>query len=111
MTCKFIDLPPALSTLIQFFVEGANALSHLSAVTETVNPMKTLLHADVPRGMANRGFTLIEAALTTAIVGTGVLSIMAAQQAYLRKNDWAQRAGTENGCKYAEAFRKITFRT
>ena len=25
--------------------------------------------------------------------------------------DWAQRAGTENGCKYAEAFRKVTFRT
>ncbi len=46
-----------------------------------------------PRRVA-RGFTLIEAALTTVIVGTGVLSIMAAQQAYLRKNDWAQRAGT-----------------
>ncbi len=25
--------------------------------------------------------------------------------------DWAQRAGDENGCKYAEAFRKVTFRT
>ena len=28
------------------------------------------------------------------IVGTGVLSIVAAQQAYHKKNDWAQRSGT-----------------
>ncbi len=40
------------------------------------------------------GFTLIEAALTTVIVGTGVLAIVAAQQAYHQKNTWAQRAGT-----------------
>ncbi len=40
------------------------------------------------------GFTLIEAALTTVIVSTGVLAILAAQQAYHRKNDWAQRTGT-----------------
>ena len=40
------------------------------------------------------GFTLIEAALATVIIGTGVLSILAAQQAYHRKNDWAQRTGT-----------------
>jgi hypothetical protein len=40
------------------------------------------------------GFTLIEAALTTVIVGTGVLAIMAAQQAYHQKNGWAQRTGT-----------------
>lgn len=40
------------------------------------------------------GFTLVEAALTTVIIGTGVLSIVAAQQAYHMKNDWAQRTGT-----------------
>ena len=40
------------------------------------------------------GFTLIEAALTTVIIGTGVLAIVAAQQAYHKKNDWAQRTGT-----------------
>ncbi|MEX0744063.1 MAG: hypothetical protein WD118_00565 [Phycisphaeraceae bacterium] len=40
------------------------------------------------------GFTLIEAALTTVIVGTGVLAIVAAQQAYHMKNNWAQRTGT-----------------
>lgn len=40
------------------------------------------------------GFTLIEAALTTVIVGTGVLAMLSAQQAYHMKNDWAQRTGT-----------------
>ncbi|MFW6039112.1 MAG: type IV pilus modification PilV family protein [bacterium] len=40
------------------------------------------------------GFTLIEAALTTVIVGTGVLAIVAAQQAYHQQNDWAQHTGT-----------------
>jgi len=41
-----------------------------------------------------QGFTLIEAALTTVIIGTGVLAIVAAQQAYHQKNGWAQRSGT-----------------
>jgi hypothetical protein len=36
----------------------------------------------------------MEAALATVIVGTGVLAIVAAQQAYHRKNDWAQRTST-----------------
>ena len=40
------------------------------------------------------GFTLIEAALTTIIVGTGVLAILEAQQNFHIKNDWAQRTGT-----------------
>lgn len=53
-----------------------------------------------------RGFTLIEAALTTVIVGTGVLSIVAAQQAYLRKNDWAQREAT--GILLANEIRELT---
>jgi hypothetical protein len=34
----------------------------------------------------------MEAALTTVIIGTGVLAIIEAQQAYLRKNDYAVRA-------------------
>ena len=40
------------------------------------------------------GFTLIEAALTTVIVGTGVLAIISAQQAYHMKNNWATRTTT-----------------
>lgn len=47
-----------------------------------------------PRRRRAAGFTLIEAALTTVIVGTGVLAIVAAQQAYHQKNAWSQRTGT-----------------
>jgi hypothetical protein len=53
-----------------------------------------------------RGFTLIEATLTTVIVGTGVLAIVAAQQAYHIKNDWAQRAAT--GLLLANELREMT---
>ncbi len=55
------------------------------------NPRPDTRH---PAHARARGFTLIEAALTTVIVGTGVLAIVAAQQAYHQKNDWAQRTGT-----------------
>lgn len=40
------------------------------------------------------GFTLIEAALVTMIVGIGVTAIIAAQQAFHQENAWAQRMGT-----------------
>lgn len=40
------------------------------------------------------GFTLIETTLAIVIVGVGVLSIVAAQQAYHIKNDYALRTGT-----------------
>jgi len=53
-----------------------------------------------------RGFTLIEAALTTVIIGTGVLAIVAAQQTYVQKNDWAQRTGT--GMLLANELRELT---
>ena len=46
------------------------------------------------RRASGGGFTLIEAALTTVIVGTGVLAMVAAQQAYHQKNDWATRTNT-----------------
>lgn len=46
------------------------------------------------RHRRNGGFTLIEAALTTVIIGTGVLAILSAQQAYHIKNDWSQASGT-----------------
>lgn len=54
----------------------------------------------------SRGFTLIEAALTTVIVGTGVLAIVAAQQAYHAKNQWAVRTGT--GMLLANELRELT---
>ncbi len=39
-----------------------------------------------------RGFTLIETALATVIVGVGVLSIVAAQQAFHKQNAWSSHA-------------------
>ena len=52
------------------------------------------------------GFTLIEAALTTVIVGTGVLSIVSAQQAFHKENLWAQRSAT--GMVLANELRELT---
>lgn len=52
------------------------------------------------------GFTLIESALTIVIISTGVLSIMAAQQAFHKKNDWAQRNST--GLLLANELRELT---
>jgi hypothetical protein len=41
-----------------------------------------------------RGFTLIEAALATVIIGTGVLAIISAQQVLLKKNEWSSMTST-----------------
>jgi len=68
---------------------------------------KPQLHRASTRRRRNRGFTLIEAALATVIVGTGVLSILAAQQAYHRKNGWANHAGT--AMLLANEIRELTF--
>ncbi len=40
------------------------------------------------------GFTLIETALATVIVGVGVLAIVSAQQAFHIKNNWSTHAST-----------------
>lgn len=53
-----------------------------------------------------QGFTLIEAALTMVIVGTGVLAMVSAQQAYHIRNEWAQRTGTAQ--MLANEVREIT---
>lgn len=53
------------------------------------------------RAALRRGFTLIETALATVIVGTGVVAIIAAYQSFFRQNEWAtlaslaQRLGVE----------------
>src|SRR5690606_37310641 len=41
---------------------------------------------------ARLGFTLIETALATIIVGVGVLAIVAAQQAFHKQNAWSTHA-------------------
>ncbi|MBL9119429.1 MAG: prepilin-type N-terminal cleavage/methylation domain-containing protein [Phycisphaerae bacterium] len=44
------------------------------------------------RRQARRGFTLIETALATVIVGVGVLAMISAQQAFHQKNQWSTQA-------------------
>lgn len=41
-----------------------------------------------------RGFTLIETALTTVIIGVGVIAIVEAQEAFMRSNNWSSHAAT-----------------
>ena len=42
----------------------------------------------------NRGFTLIETALATVIIGVGVVAVVEAQQAFLRSNRWSSHASS-----------------
>jgi prepilin-type N-terminal cleavage/methylation domain-containing protein len=44
------------------------------------------------RAVRRRGFTLIETALATVIVGVGVIAIVAAQQAFHQQNAWSTHA-------------------
>ena len=68
------------------------------------NPAPSRTRPSRRRGAA--GFTLIEAALTTVIVGTGILAMVSAQQAYHIKNQWAARTGT--GQMLANEIRELT---
>ncbi len=43
---------------------------------------------------SRRGFTLLETALATVIIGVGVLALVEAQQAFLRSNSWSTQAAT-----------------
>lgn len=54
-----------------------------------------------------RGFTLIEAALATVIVGVGVLAMVSAQQAFHRKNRFSTHASTATWL--ANEMREMTF--
>ncbi len=56
---------------------------------------------------SRRGFTLIEAAVATIIVATGVLGMVAAQQAWHRQNAWAERAAI--GTRLGNEIREMTF--
>ncbi|MCP3905506.1 MAG: hypothetical protein GY715_17915 [Planctomycetes bacterium] len=47
-----------------------------------------------PRSSARAGFTLIETALATVVVGVGVLAMVGAQQAFHQQNNWSTHAST-----------------
>lgn len=53
-----------------------------------------------------RGFTLIEAAMTTVIIGVGVVAMVEAQQAFMRSNNWSSQAST--GAFLANEIREMT---
>ncbi|MFG0286390.1 MAG: hypothetical protein ACF8R7_18405 [Phycisphaerales bacterium JB039] len=44
------------------------------------------------RATSGRGFTLIEAALATIIIGVGVVALVEAHQAFMRTNQWSSHA-------------------
>lgn len=46
------------------------------------------------RNRTARGFTLIETALATVIIGVGVLAMMEAHQSFLRSNSWSTHTST-----------------
>ncbi len=46
------------------------------------------------RRRAPAGFTLLETALATVIIGVGVLAVVEAQQAFLQRNSWSTSAST-----------------
>lgn len=57
-----------------------------------------------PRG-APGGFTLIEAALATVIIGVGILAMVDAQQSFIRTNNWSSHAAS--GTYLANELREI----
>lgn len=60
-----------------------------------------------PGHARRRGFTLIESAVATVIVGIGVLGMVASQQAWHRQNSWAERAAI--GTRLGNEIREMTF--
>lgn len=57
--------------------------------------MKTIKSIAVRKNTRRRaGFTLIETAMASVIIGTGVLAIISAQEVLLKKNDWSSMTTT-----------------
>lgn len=58
------------------------------------------------RANGREGFTLIEAAMATVIIGVGVVAMVEAQQAFIFSNAWSSHAAT--GALLAEEVRELT---
>ncbi|MEL6330514.1 MAG: prepilin-type N-terminal cleavage/methylation domain-containing protein [Planctomycetota bacterium] len=59
-----------------------------------------------PKRHARRGFTLVEAALATAVLGVGVLALIEAQGAFIRTNLYSSQA--TSGALMAGEIRELT---
>lgn len=59
----------------------------------------------VPRRRLRSGFTLIETALATVIIGVGVLALIESQQTFMRSNNWSTHSAT--GAYLANEVRQI----
>ena len=72
------------------------ALKGLGSMIFTPPSGQQIAHCSKQRNITHRrtGFTLIETALATIIVGVGVLAIVSAQQAFHQKNSWSTHAST-----------------
>jgi len=54
-----------------------------------------MTHSTTRRNQTGRrGFTLIEAAFTTVIIGVGVVAMVDAQQSFVRSNNWSNESST-----------------
>jgi len=60
------------------------------------------------RRRRRRGFTLIEAALATMVLGTGVVAMVAAQRAFIVQNEWSTLASTAH--QLGNEVRELTMR-
>lgn len=61
-------------------------------MTHVIRHPDPVRRAHGPQRTRQRGFTLIETALATVIVGVGVLAMVAAQQGFHRQNGWSTHA-------------------
>lgn len=63
-------------------------------------------HRHDRRRVHRRGFTLLETALATVIIGVGVLALVAAQQAFHQQNYWSTHASI--ALRLANEIREMT---
>lgn len=68
--------------------------------------MRTFGKAHRSNASSRGGFTLIEAALATVIIGVGIVAMVEAQQSFIRSNLWSSNAAT--GTFLANEIRELT---
>lgn len=68
--------------------------------------LRTVSRRPAPGGRCGGAFTLIETALTTIILGVGVLAVMEAQQTFIVRNSWSTSAST--AAYLAEELREMS---